>query len=149
RVSGATGPKSITAAPRAPAVCTTMKPVPPSPLFHGSTAASAKAAAATASTALPPAARIAAPVSAAVPCCAATIPLRDTATGFLISQFCVRRTRPDGANRAALFVGLERGHAALMQLGVGDRATLQLHALLPEPRIAAHHRVVILAGAHV
>src|SRR5437879_7152010 len=66
-----------------------MKPIPPSPLFHGSRTASAKAVATTASTALPPAASISAPIAAATPFCAATMPPRDAATGFLTTQFCV------------------------------------------------------------
>src|SRR5690242_15035054 len=44
--------------------CTTMKPQPPMPLIQGSTAPSAKPVAMAASTALPPAARIAAPAEA-------------------------------------------------------------------------------------
>src|SRR5947207_8278545 len=66
-----------------------MKPIPPSPLFHGSRTASAKAVATTASTALPPAASISAPTAAATPFCAATMPPREAATGFRTSQFCI------------------------------------------------------------
>src|SRR5579863_1992011 len=66
-----------------------MKPIPPGPLFHGSRTASAKAVATTASTALPPAASISAPIAAATPFCAATTPPRETATGFLTTQFCI------------------------------------------------------------
>src|SRR5947209_3135398 len=66
-----------------------MKPMPPSPLFHGSRTASAKAVATTASTALPPAASTSAPTAAATPFCAATTPPRDAATGFLTTQFCI------------------------------------------------------------
>src|SRR5437879_1743165 len=65
-----------------------MKPIPPSPLFQGSRTASAKAVATTASTALPPAASISAPIAAATPFCAATMPPRDAATGFRTTQFC-------------------------------------------------------------
>jgi len=63
--------------------------MPPSPLFHGSSAASAKAVATVASTALPPARSIAAPTSAAARYCATTMPPRDTTTGFSSRQFCV------------------------------------------------------------
>src|SRR5260221_8858959 len=66
-----------------------MKPIPPSPLFHGSRTASAKAVATTASTALPPAASISAPIWAATPFCAATTPPREAATGLRTAQFCV------------------------------------------------------------
>src|SRR5690242_833436 len=66
-----------------------MKPMPPSPLFHGSRAASAKAVATTASTAEPPAARISAPTPAATPFCDTTMPPREAATGFLTTQFCM------------------------------------------------------------
>src|SRR5579864_2772356 len=66
-----------------------MKPIEPRPLFHGSRTASAKAVATTASTALPPAARTSAPIAAATPFCAATIPPREAATGFRTTQFCI------------------------------------------------------------
>src|SRR5256714_1050377 len=66
--------------------------MPPRPLLHGSTTASAKAVATTASTALPPAASTSAPTWAAVPFCAATMPPREEALGLRISQFCVRCT---------------------------------------------------------
>src|SRR5207302_3534355 len=72
-----------------PGGMTTMKPMLPSPLFHGSRTASAKAVATTASTALPPAASISAPTAAATPFCAATTPPRDAATGFRTTQFCI------------------------------------------------------------
>src|SRR5271169_6753158 len=67
-----------------------MKPIPPSPLFHGSTAANANAAATAASTAVPPAASTSAPTVAAVRLCEATMPPRDEAPGLRTSQFCVR-----------------------------------------------------------
>src|SRR5690348_82970 len=90
RPCGATGPKSTISARLAPAWCTTMNPIPPRPLFHGSTALRAKAVATTASTALPPALSTSAPIRAAVPLCDATTPPREAATGFRTSQFCVR-----------------------------------------------------------
>src|SRR5689334_9193261 len=67
-----------------------MNPIPPRPLFHGSTALRARAVATAASTALPPALSISAPIRAAVPLCDATMPPREAATGFRTSQFCVR-----------------------------------------------------------
>src|SRR6266851_5656259 len=66
-----------------------MYPIPPRPLFHGSMAASAKPAATAASTALPPAASIPAPTSAARRCCEATMPRRERAAGLRTCQFCV------------------------------------------------------------
>src|ERR1700674_336657 len=87
--AGEIGPKSTISARPPPGGVTTMKPIPPSPLFHGSRTASAKAVATTASTALPPAASISAPIAAATPFCAATTPPRDAATGFRTTQFCV------------------------------------------------------------
>src|SRR6516164_3482280 len=69
--------------------CTTRWPIPPRPLLHGSTTASARAVATTASTALPPAASTSAPTPAAVPFCATTTPPRDDALGLRICQFCV------------------------------------------------------------
>ena len=59
-----------------------MKPTPPKPLFHGSTAASAKPVATAASTALPPAARIFAPASPAMRFCVATMPAARLRDGF-------------------------------------------------------------------
>src|SRR5207302_2901840 len=79
----------MTSARAPPGGWTTIKPMPPSPLFHGSRTASAKAVATTASTALPPAASISAPTAAATPFCAATMPPRDAANGFRTTQFCV------------------------------------------------------------
>src|SRR5271165_7161401 len=70
-----------------------MNPIPPSPLFHGSTAARAKAVATTASTALPPALSTSAPTRAAVPLCDATTPPREAAGGLRMFQFCVRCIR--------------------------------------------------------
>src|SRR5687768_671598 len=67
-----------------------MKPTPPSPLFHGSTAASEKPVATAASTALPPAARIFAPTSPATRFCVATMPPRLCATGLRTCQFWTR-----------------------------------------------------------
>src|ERR1700730_2284872 len=61
--------------------------MPPRPLIHGSSAASANAVAIAASTALPPAASTPAPTSAAFWFCAATAPPRLT-TGCLISPSC-------------------------------------------------------------
>src|SRR4051794_26090099 len=63
--------------------------MPPRPLFHGSRTDSAKAVATTASTALPPDARISAPTRAATPFCAATTPPREAATGLRTVQFCI------------------------------------------------------------
>src|SRR5207247_1719081 len=90
RPAGAIGPKSTISARPPPGGVTTMKPIPPSPLFHGSRTASAKAVATTASTALPPAASISAPTAAATPFCAATMPPREAATGFRTTQFCIK-----------------------------------------------------------
>jgi hypothetical protein len=89
RPRGATGPKSTTSARRAAARWTRAKPMPPSPEFHGSTAASASAVATAASTALPPASSTATPASAADFACATTIPRRPRATGFSMRQFWV------------------------------------------------------------
>src|SRR5665213_463355 len=72
---GATGPKSTTSA---------------RPLLQGSRTARAKAAATTASTAVPPAARISAPTCAAAPFCDATTPPLAETAGLRTSQFCVR-----------------------------------------------------------
>src|SRR2546425_10149110 len=66
-----------------------MYPIPPKPLFHGSTAARAKPAATAASTALPPEASISTPTSAARRCCEATMPRRERAAGLRTCQFCV------------------------------------------------------------
>src|SRR5712691_1802077 len=87
--AGEIGPKSTTSARPPPGGCTTIKPMPPSPLFHGSRTLSAKAVATTASTALPPAASTSAPTAAATPFCAATTPPREAATGFRTVQFCI------------------------------------------------------------
>src|SRR5437899_6926998 len=89
RPEGAIGPKSTTSARAPPGGCTTMKPIPPRPLFQGSRTASAKAVATTASTALPPAAKTSAPTAAATPFWAATMPPRETAAGFFTTQFCI------------------------------------------------------------
>src|SRR5713101_3246512 len=87
--AGEIGPKSTISARPPPGGVTTMKPMLPSPLFHGSRTASAKAVATTASTALPPAASTSAPIAAATPFCAATTPPREVATGFRTVQFCI------------------------------------------------------------
>src|SRR6266581_5789990 len=71
-----------------------MYPMPPRPLFHGSMAASAKPEATAASTALPPAASMSAPTSAARRCWEATMPRRERAGGLRTCQFCVRWSRP-------------------------------------------------------
>src|SRR5947208_766294 len=89
RPAGEIGPKSTISARPPPGGVTTMKPIPPSPLFQGSRTASAKAVATTASTALPPAASTSAPTLAATPFCAATMPPREAAIGFRTTQFCV------------------------------------------------------------
>src|SRR5919198_5147948 len=68
--------------------------MPPSPVLHGSTTASANAVATTASTAVPAAASASAPIWAAVPFCAATMPPREDAPGLRTSQFCVRCMSP-------------------------------------------------------
>ena len=90
RPRGATGPKSTTSALGLPARCTRAKPIPPSPEFHGSTAARASAVATAASTALPPASRTATPASAALLACETTIPRRPLADGLEVTQFCVK-----------------------------------------------------------
>src|SRR6185312_4607829 len=115
---GATGPKSTTCALDAPAGCTTMKPMPPSPLFHGSRVARAKAVATAASTALPPAARMPAPISAAAPFCEATMPPRDAIPGLRITQFWIAAIgsgRPDriDAGRIERVVAGEPGHLVI------------------------------------
>ena len=56
-----------------PSIATTMKPPPPSPELHGSTTDSANDTASAASTALPPAARMARPASVASGCALATM----------------------------------------------------------------------------
>ena len=63
-----------------------MKPQPPSPLIQGSTAPTAKPVAMAASTALPPAARIAAPAAAARRLWLATIPPEPVTAGLRRSQ---------------------------------------------------------------
>ena len=86
---GATGPKSITSADFWPARCTTANPMPPRPEFHGSAVASASAVPTAASIALPPASRMATPASAADFACAATMPRRPFAEGFVRCQCMV------------------------------------------------------------
>src|SRR4051794_16604835 len=95
--AGAIGPKSTISARPPPGGITTMKPMPPRPLFHGSRTASAKAVATTASTALPPDARISAPTRAATPFCEATRPPREAATGLRAIQFCTGAGCTDSA----------------------------------------------------
>src|SRR5712691_8169466 len=96
-----------------------MKPIPPSPLFHGSRTASAKAVATTASTALPPVANISAPTAAATPFCAATTPPRDAATGFFTTQFCVSGGISQHLDRIdpALIEGIVAGEADGLVIG--------------------------------
>ena len=64
--------------------------MPPSPEFHGSTAASASAVATAASIALPPASSTATPASAALFDCDTTMPRAPEAAGFVSCQFWVR-----------------------------------------------------------
>src|SRR5579862_8319251 len=117
--AGATGPKSTISARPPPGGVTTMKPIPPNPLFHGSRTASAKAVATTASTALPPAASISAPTLAATPFCAATTPPRDAATGFRTTQFCVRGIISRDLDRidTALIEGIVPGEPRRLVIG--------------------------------
>ena len=89
RRPGARGPKSITSARAWPARCTSAKPMPPRPLFHGSMAAKARAVATAASTALPPATRTATPARAASRDWLATMPRRPVAAGLVTCQCCV------------------------------------------------------------
>src|SRR3954470_10576132 len=109
--TGAIGPKSTISARLPPGGMTTMKPMPPRPLFHGSRTASAKAVATPASTALPPAARISAPTRAATPFCDATSPPREAATGLRTIQFC---TSP-GCAASAMSPYLDRVDAGLVE----------------------------------
>src|SRR4051794_21089333 len=80
--------------------------MPPRPLFHGSRTDSAKAVATTASTALPPDARISAPTRAATPFCAATTPPREAATGLRTVQFWIG---------SAILLYLDRIDASLVE----------------------------------
>src|SRR6266481_5116931 len=98
---------------------TTIKPIPPSPLFHGSRTASAKAVATTASTALPPAASTSAPTAAATPFCAATTPPREAATGFRTVQFCISGGISQHLDPidAALIEGVMAGEASRLVIG--------------------------------
>src|SRR2546428_668105 len=117
--AGEIGPKSTISARPPPGGVTTMKPIPPSPLFHGSRTASAKAVATTASTALPPVANISAPTAAATPFCAATTPPRDAATGFFTTQFCVSGGISQHLDRIdpALIEGIVAGEADGLVIG--------------------------------
>src|SRR5258708_36518192 len=111
-----------------------MYPIAPRPLFHGSMAASAKPAATAASTALPPAASISAPTSAARRCCEATMPRRERAAGLRTCQFCVSLLVEDecsGFERRALVEQLRRSLHAHELRAVGD-------APLDEP-LQGHH----------
>src|SRR5579864_7587678 len=127
RPEGAIGPKSTTSARPPPGGRTTMKPIPPSPLFHGSRTLSANAVATTASTALPPAASISAPTVAATPFCAATTPPREAATGFRTSQFCVS---------PAISRYLERVDAALIEgIVPGEPSRLVIRGAVPPDRV--------------
>src|SRR4051794_36754097 len=85
--------------------------MPPRPLFHGSRTESAKAVATTASTALPPDARISAPTRAATPFCAATTPPREAATGLRTAQFWIGPV----CKRSAILLHLDRVHAGLVE----------------------------------
>src|SRR5713226_5950268 len=82
-----------------------MYPIPPRPLFHGSTAASAKPAATAASTALPPAASMSAPTSAARRCWEATTPRRERAGGLRTCQFCASYSRSGFAPGSLIVAG--------------------------------------------
>src|SRR5947207_6467306 len=133
--AGEIGPKSTTSARAPPGGCTTMKPIPPRPLFHGSRTASAKAAATTASTADPPAANISAPTVAATPFWEATTPPREAATGFRTTQFCINAAISDDLDRidAALVKGVMPGepHRLFIRRPIGpDRIFRALHAAI-------------------
>src|ERR1700761_2635521 len=69
--------------------------MPPMPLIQGSTTPKAKAVATAASTALPPASRIAAPAFEASTCCETTMPPRPVRAGLLSCQVsgCARLIR--------------------------------------------------------
>src|SRR6266700_6738656 len=99
--------------------------IPPRPLFHGSTAASAKPAATAASTALPPAVSISAPTSAARRCCEATMPRRERAAGFRTCQFCVRWSRPGFAPGSLIF---ELEASTLVRRALVEKFSRRLHA---------------------
>src|SRR5579875_2655024 len=117
----------------APAGCTTIKPMPPRPLFHGSSTASAKAVAITASTALPPAARISAPFWAA------TRPRAETAPGFLTSQFwvgAIRRSEDGDRVDAALVKGIMAGEP--LHLVIGRRVGPHRVLGAPHPLFRCH-----------
>src|SRR5437870_2204283 len=98
--------------------------MPPSPVLHGSTTASANAVATTASTAVPPAASASAPIWAAAPFCAATMPPREDAPGLRTSQFCVRcMSRCGSADRDRIdpvrVEGIIAGEPRNLVVGVG------------------------------
>src|SRR5216683_4057256 len=154
--AGEIGPKSMISARPPPGGWTTMKPMPPSPLFHGSRTASAKAVATTASTALPPAASISAPTAAATPFCAATMPPRDAATGFLTTQFCVSGGISQHLDRIdpALVEGIVPGepHRLVIRRAVAPDGVFRLAAInLDGPvRAVALERAIglVLGGPH-
>src|SRR6266702_3791517 len=102
-----------------------MYPIPPRPLFHGSTAAGAKPEATAASTALPPAASISAPTSAARRCWEATMPRRERAAGFRTCQFCVWWPRPGFAPGFLIF---ELGASTLVRRALVEKFSRRLHA---------------------
>src|SRR5437763_16658964 len=131
RPARAIGPKSTISARAPPGGCTTMKPMPPTPLFHGSRTASAKAAATTASTADPPAANISAPTVAATPFWEATTPPREAATGFRTTQFCINAAISDHLDGidAALVKGVMPGKARRLVIGRAIRPDRILRAL--------------------
>src|SRR5260370_8582515 len=138
--AGEIGPKSITSARPPPGGWTTMKPMPPNPLFHGSRTASAKAVATTASTALPPAASTSAPTAAATPFCAATTPPRDAATGFRTVQFCISGGISQHLDPidAALVEGIITGEAGrpVIRRARGPDLRYPLFLPSPSPRLA-------------
>src|SRR6266705_4476025 len=102
-----------------------MYPMPPRPLFHGSRAASAKPEATAASTALPPAASISAPTSAARRCWEATMPRRERAAGFRTCQFCVWWPRPGFAPGFLIF---ELEASTLVRRAFVEKFSRRLHA---------------------
>src|SRR5690349_11671989 len=138
RPAGEIGPKSTISARPPPGGLTTIKPIPPSPLFQGSRTESANAVATTASTALPPAARMSAPTAAATPFCAATTPPRDAATGLRTTQFCISCVISQHLDRIdpALVEGIVPGEAACLVIwcAIGPDGVLRL--------LAAAHRTI-------
>src|SRR5260370_26669089 len=149
--AGEIGPKSITSARPPPGGWTTIKPMPPRPLFHGSRRDSAKAVATPASTALPPAANTSAPTAAATPFCAATTPPRDAATGFRTVQFCISGGISQHLDPidAALVEGIMTGEASrlVIRRAIGPDRVFRL--FLPVRAVDLHRqiRAVALEGA--